>query len=606
MTRFVFIILSIFFLSVLVIIFLIQRENAIRQFEDNVEWISKAVEMSVKEPLWNLDKTVLEENFNSFLNIDSVKKLTVKENFGFLEIETGEMPPEDKVLIIERQINHNDKDLGIVTIYFTYEILDQEIYSNLFSAVIQVLFIFVALIIILNGISKMYLRPLENLGRIIRNFDLENPSTDLTDMNPDHVAEVDNVIKSFRKMSEEIAAGYEQLEASNKTLEELNNELNVKNKENELLTDKLNRIINLADKFKDSLQMSDQEFMINLFRNSLKIIDEADYGTVYLFTDKYVEFIDAEGHDLNLLKKSKIPNEYFIKNTRETIVRKNILNDARAYIKDERDLQVILDASRPIKETLFFELYIDERPYGGVCLDIDGESDKTYSKESIQAMNAFRNLTVAFYQVQRYGKFKSDFTKDLVVSITQMLEIHDKYTRGHSGNVADLTVRIAEELHLDKKTIDRAYWAGLVHDIGKILVSDIILNKAGKLTDEEYNLIKQHPVWGYQTLMNSNKLSDMAIYVLHHHERWDGKGYPHGISGITIPLISRIIAVADTWDAMTSDRSYRRPLDYDIALQEIKKNAGSQFDPHIVDAFLEIETSGELRIFYDKNEKREE
>lgn len=606
MFRYVFLILSVFFLSVLVIIFLIQRDIAIKKFEANIEWISKAVEMSVKEPLWNLDRTVLEENFNSFLNIDSVKRIYAKETFDFLEVEVGEMPAESKRLVVSKEIHYNDKLLGIVEIDFSYEILDSEITSNLITVIVQILSIFAALIVIMNRVSKMYLRPLDNLDRIINNFDLENPSTDLTDLNPDNVAEVENVINSFKKMSEEIAAGYEQLESYNENLKSLNDELNMKNHENELLTVKLEKIIELAGKFKDSAQMEDHEFMKNLFRNALKIIDEADYGSVYFCKDKFVEFIDAQGHDLEKLEHAKIPSEYFVKNSRETRVVKQILDQTNAYIKDEESMRIVLEASKPIKETLYFELYVDERPYGGLCLDIDGNKEKSFSKESIQAMNAFRNLAIAFYQVQRYSKFKNDFTKELVVSVTQMLEIHDRYTRGHSGNVANLTVRIAEELGLDKKTIERAYWSGLVHDIGKILVSDTILNKTEKLTDEEYEHIKQHPVWGYQTLMNSSKLNDMAIYVLHHHERWDGKGYPHGISGITIPLISRIIAVADTWDAMTSDRSYRKPLEYDLAVREIQNNSGTQFDPHIVDSFLRVEASGDLKKYYIHNKSEDE
>jgi len=147
---------------------------------------------------------------------------------------------------------------------------------------------------------------------------------------------------------------------------------------------------------------------------------------------------------------------------------------------------------------------------------------------------------------------------------------------------------LAKEMSLDYETINQVYWVGLVHDIGKILVPDSILNKVGTLTDEEFEIIKKHPVWGYKTLMNSEKLNNFAKLVLHHHERWDGKGYPSGINGKQIPLVSRIIAVADSWDAMRSKRSYREPLKYEIAVMEIEKNAGTQFDPDVVRAFLSL------------------
>jgi HD-GYP domain-containing protein (c-di-GMP phosphodiesterase class II)/regulator of replication initiation timing len=595
MFRYVFFILAVFFLSVLVIIFLVQKEKAIQKFNDDVEWISRAIEMSIREPMWNLDQKGLMDNFNSFLTIESVKRLYLREYFAFLEVETGELPPEDKVFAVEKEVKHNGEILGTLEIDFTYEVLEKEIISNLVFVITQVFFMFIALIFILNGVSKMYMRPIKNLEKVIKNFDLENPTSDISNLNPDNVVEINKVIESFSKMSEEIFAGYEQLEAYNKSLEEVNNELENKNRENEVLTEKLSMIIDLAEKFKDSTQLDEREFMKSLFDNSFRIIEEADYGSAYFCNKKYVDFVDTMGHDLEKLKMAKIPSEYFIINTRETLVRKKILNETKFLLKDEVALKTVMEASKHIKETLFFELYIDETPFGGICLDIDAASEKCFSKESVKAMDSFRNLAIAFYQIQRYTRLKDDFTKDLIVSITQMLEIHDKYTKGHSENVANLTVRIAKEMKLDDKTIHRAYWSGLVHDIGKILVPDNILNKNGRLTEEEYNVIKQHPVWGYQTLMNSGKLNDMAIFVLHHHERWDGNGYPNGLEKTRIPLISRIISVADSWDAMMSNRSYKKPLGYEEALTEIKENSGTQFDPEIVLVFLKIAETGELK-----------
>ncbi|MFW6381851.1 MAG: HD-GYP domain-containing protein, partial [Bacillota bacterium] len=167
-------------------------------------------------------------------------------------------------------------------------------------------------------------------------------------------------------------------------------------------------------------------------------------------------------------------------------------------------------------------------------------------------------------------------------------EIHDVYTRGHSQNVAELSREIARELDLSPTDINNAYWAGLVHDIGKTLVPDRILNKSGELTGEEFASIKKHSLWGYQTLNNSEYLQDIAEYVLYHHERWDGQGYPSGRAGEEIPIISRIICLADAWDAMRSRRAYRAPLSYEEALKELKENRREQFDPRVVDAFLNI------------------
>jgi PAS domain S-box-containing protein len=140
------------------------------------------------------------------------------------------------------------------------------------------------------------------------------------------------------------------------------------------------------------------------------------------------------------------------------------------------------------------------------------------------------------------------------------------------------------------------YWAGMVHDIGKLLVPVNILNKKGRLSEEEYQLIKKHPVWGSQALADSAVLKHISKYILYHHERWDGRGYPEGIKSDEIPLVSQIIAVADAWDAMRSERSYRNPLTKKEALAEIKNNKGIQFSPEVADKFLKIVSKDDFSI----------
>lgn len=127
----------------------------------------------------------------------------------------------------------------------------------------------------------------------------------------------------------------------------------------------------------------------------------------------------------------------------------------------------------------------------------------------------------------------------------------------------------------------------MLHDIGKVAIDENILNKPGKLIDEEWEKIKRHPEIGYRILSSVNDMAEMSEYVLAHHERWDGKGYPKGLKGEEIPLKSRIIAIADAFDAMTSERAYRSALSKEIAVEELIKNAGIQFDPELVKIFVE-------------------
>ncbi len=183
------------------------------------------------------------------------------------------------------------------------------------------------------------------------------------------------------------------------------------------------------------------------------------------------------------------------------------------------------------------------------------------------------------------------FQKELLLSMIQILELYDLYTRGHSENVARFSAMIAEKIDSNPEWIRKVYWAGLIHDIGKLLVPTNILNKPSKLTDEEFELVKMHPVWGAKVLNTSPQTKEIGHFILSHHERYDGEGYPDGIKKDMIPLASRIIAVADAYDAMTSLRSYRAPLSAEEAEAQLIQFSGSQFDPEIVNVFLSLDKS---------------
>jgi len=166
--------------------------------------------------------------------------------------------------------------------------------------------------------------------------------------------------------------------------------------------------------------------------------------------------------------------------------------------------------------------------------------------------------------------------------------LHEKNPREeqHSKRVAEISELIARKAALSETEIYRIKIIGLLHDIGKIAIDENILNKNGKLIPEEYEHIKKHPEIGYRILSSSHEMKEICDCVLSHHERWDGKGYPRGLKGEEIPKISRIIAIADAYDAMISNRPYRNAMTQEEALQEIKKNAGTQFDPELVNVFV--------------------
>ncbi len=175
----------------------------------------------------------------------------------------------------------------------------------------------------------------------------------------------------------------------------------------------------------------------------------------------------------------------------------------------------------------------------------------------------------------------------VIDSIVATINAKSPREQAHSERVSDLCIAIGEALKFEEGEIKTLKVFGLLHDIGKIAIADDILNKADGLTDKEYNEIKRHSEIGFRILSTANDMSEIADYVLSHHERWDGKGYPKGLAGESIPLPSRICAIADAYDAMTSDRSYRPALTHEFAVAELLKNSGKQFDSELVDIFVE-------------------
>ncbi len=177
--------------------------------------------------------------------------------------------------------------------------------------------------------------------------------------------------------------------------------------------------------------------------------------------------------------------------------------------------------------------------------------------------------------------------------ILETLNKKNAREKRHSENVSEIGRMIGNAMNLSDAVINEIGIAGLMHDIGKIGISEAVLNKAEKLTDAEYVEIMKHPEIGYQILKSVDIYSNLAEYALSHHEKWDGTGYPKGISGKEIPLISRIISVADAYEAMTADRPYRKALSKEAALRELEANSGTQFDPEIVDIFLNLKLASE-------------
>lgn len=201
---------------------------------------------------------------------------------------------------------------------------------------------------------------------------------------------------------------------------------------------------------------------------------------------------------------------------------------------------------------------------------------------------------IVFYVQHNFNKLKEESDRrqktslEVAKALVGTIDAKDKYTKGHSLRVAEYSVKLAERLGKDKEYCDNLYITALLHDIGKIGIPDSIINKPGKLSVEEYDVIKSHPVIGSKILSSITSIPDMHVGAHWHHERWDGKGYPDGLKAEEIPEIARIIGVADAYDAMTSNRSYRNYMIQSKARSEIEQFAGSQFDPVIAKKMLDL------------------
>ena len=181
-----------------------------------------------------------------------------------------------------------------------------------------------------------------------------------------------------------------------------------------------------------------------------------------------------------------------------------------------------------------------------------------------------------------------NLTAQVMLALSGTIDAKDHYTNGHSLRVAEYSRELARRLGKSEQYLNDIFYIGLLHDIGKVGVPDEIINKTAKLTEEEFGVIKTHPIIGAQILEKITEMSDLACGAHWHHERYDGKGYPDGLAGEEIPEIARIIGVADAYDAMTSKRSYRDVLTQDVVRSEIIRCRGLQFDPVIADIMLQI------------------
>jgi len=314
-------------------------------------------------------------------------------------------------------------------------------------------------------------------------------------------------------------------------------------------------------------------------------ITESEYSAFYLYEKESGNFYLKSCFgisSLDSLRMIQLPDHY------------------NAYLQDEKqpinlfDPQGLLfliassdELIEPPKSAILAPLFV-KNAYFGLLIVSNKKNGVTFGDKDDNLLKLLlKKISIAIENHALYETIYQTLISTLT-SLVNTIEAKDQNTQRHSARVTQLATLIAKEMRCSEDELEIIKFAGILHDIGKIGISDAILQKVGSLTDAEFENIKQHPGIGARILEPLGMLPHEKAIILHHHERWDGRGYPKGLAGKEIPFLARIVSVADAWDAMTSNRVYRKALSLGMAIQEIDRNAWFQFDGNIILAFKSL------------------
>lgn len=328
-----------------------------------------------------------------------------------------------------------------------------------------------------------------------------------------------------------------------------------------------------------------EELFGDLLGLALELVPEAQAGSVSLLSGKRWKYVAVNGvHDWEILKRLDLKSDWMIHTEQVEIIESIIEKNYRMPKEIFEKLSEATGAT--IYRSMFVPFRIDGHFAGNFCLDV--LYDVKFSQNSLTLMESFGKIVSNFITLKNVESLETVNQNRLLRSIVNLHEMKNLYMRGHSERVSFLAAKIGENMKLSPMEVDTLYWAGIFHDIGKISVPDEIMRKPAKMTDEEFELMKTHPIASEKLLSGGKNMDAISSVVRHHHESFDGRGYPDGLKGKDIPLSARILAVADSFDAMMRPRPYGESLEPEEAVEKIGFLSGTKFDPEVVECSLEI------------------
>lgn len=392
--------------------------------------------------------------------------------------------------------------------------------------------------------------------------------------------------QELNKRNEEIESLYSELEVHSQTIDELNHNLNKTLNKYLLLIDSVMNINNFRD-------LSEKDFILKIYAIAKDIIGKYDSAIVYTCDHGLLKYHVTYGYDQKSLENFKLSCDF----VRKQYPRTDIYYPNQSSITDlmtQEEREAFEKVNQNSKELIFLNVCSKKNKVGGIFFELNVGSQKSYSKNDLAIMKALQSIFENYYEGIEFNKIREKQLINIVEAMITMLEFHDPYTKGHSLSVAKISKLIGEAMDFCEDDLNELYLTGLLHDIAKTFIDSRLLNKKGPLTYDEFEKIKEHPGKGADLLANIETLKVIEESVRYHHERCDGKGYPEGLKENEIPRNAKIICVADAYDAMVTDRPYRKALSKTKAIEEIRNNIDTQFCKQAADTLLELIQKGIL------------